>query len=397
MNKRVWLLSLLIALCVFCMQAPDARAEEKSPQESVGLRELAQGAVADGNIGSRALEQLKNVPRAEESEYPPFFGDETPAAQPGTQPGGQAGAQGGNGAAELTGTWAAGDGTTTIIIMFQGNACCVSYNMNRVCGTYTAAGGKLTIQLQNGNVLSFAYKVQGNQLILDNGDTILIRQQTPQVQSPASAQQGGNWGAAAPSIDGTWSGGGITLIFQNGQYQVLRGGQAIESGSYQVSANAVQFQPAGMGPYAKQLRMDGQAIYLDNQRYDRQGGGSGGNWGGSSAPQGGNWGGAPAPQGNTWGGTPAPSGGSTMLEGCWVSTNLYSAVTFCFSGNQYRCTMANNPVAETATFVLQGNQMQYTILTGAKPGQQGTVGVYVNGNILSMVFPQGGVALFRRQ
>ena len=152
-----------------------------------------------------------------------------------------------------------------------------------------------------------------------------------------------------------------------------------------------------MGPYAKQLRMDGQAIYLDNQRYDRQGGGSGGNWGGSSAPQGGNWGGSSAPQGNTWGGTPAPSGARTMLEGCWVSTNLSSEATFCFSGNQYRCTMANIPVVETGTFVLQGNQLVCTIATGTSPGRQSSCMVYINGNILSMVFPQGGVALFRRQ
>ena len=55
MNKRVWLFSLLIALCVFCMQTTDAKAEDKAPQESVGLAELAQGAVADGNLGSRAL------------------------------------------------------------------------------------------------------------------------------------------------------------------------------------------------------------------------------------------------------------------------------------------------------------------------------------------------------
>ena len=390
MNKRAWLFSILIALFVFCIQTPDAGAKDKASQGSVGLEELAQGTVADGNVGSRVMGQFQASPRAGESTYPPFFGDESSQAQPGPQ----AGPQAGNGAAELQGMWAASDGKTTVIMMFQGNACCVSYNTNRACGTYTAAGGKLTIQLPNNNVLSFTYRVQGNQLILDN-DTILIRQQTPPVQSPAPAPQGGNWGTAAPSIDGTWSGGGITLIFQNGQYQVLRGGQLIESGTYQVTASAVQFQPAGMGPYAKQLRMDAQAIYLDNQRYDRQGGGGGGNWGGSSAPQGGNWGGAP--QGNTWGGTPAPSGGRTMLEGCWVSTNLTVSTTFCFSGNQYRCTMANNSMSETATFVLEGNQMRYTILTGAKPGSQGTVGVYVNGNILSMVFPQGGVALFRRQ
>ncbi len=296
--------------------------------------------------------------------------------------------------------WAASDGKTTVIMMFQGNACCVSYNTERACGTYTAAGGKLTIQLQNGKVVSCAYKVQGNQLILDNGDTILIRQQTPPVQSPAPSPQGGNWGTAAPSagpsIDGTWSGGGVTLMFQGGQYQVLHGGQVIESGTYQVSGNAVQFQPSGMGPYVKQLRVDAQAIYLDNQRYDRQGGGSGGNWGGSSAPQGGNWGGSSAPQGNTWG-TPAPSGGRTILEGCWVSTNLPVMITFCFSGNQYRCTMANNPVAETGTFVLQGDQLHYTILTGATPGQQGTNRVSVNNNMLSITYPQGGTAVFRRQ
>ena len=408
MNRRVWLFSILIALFAFCIQTPNAGAEDKAAKNSVGIAEMAKDSTLDGNLGSRVTKQFQALPRAGESDYPPFFGDDAPAAQPGTQPnaqggtqpGAQPGAQGGAGAAELTGTWAASNGQTTVIMMFQGNLCCVSYNANRACGTYTAAGGKLTITLQNNSVLSCEYRVQGNQLILDNGDTVLIKQQTPPAQAPAAPQQGGNWGAAAPaagpSIDGTWSGGGITLMFQNGQYQVLRGGQMIESGTYQVSASAVQFQPAGMGPYVKQLRMDAQAIYLDNQRYDRQGGSSGGNWGGSSAPQGGNWGGSSAPQGNTWG-SPAPSGGRTMLEGCWVSTNLPVITTFCFTGNQYRCTMANNPVEERGTFVLQGNQLHYTIVSGTAPGQKGTNQVYVNGNILSLVFPQGGIALFRKQ
>ena len=40
MNKRVWLFSLLITLFVFCIQTSDARAEDKAPQESVGLSEL---------------------------------------------------------------------------------------------------------------------------------------------------------------------------------------------------------------------------------------------------------------------------------------------------------------------------------------------------------------------
>ncbi|HIU17738.1 MAG TPA: hypothetical protein IAB01_04705 [Candidatus Avidesulfovibrio excrementigallinarum] len=403
MNKRVWLFSILIALFVFCIQTLGAGAEDKAPQNSVGLTELAQGGTADGNLGSRVTGQFKGLTRAGESDYPPFFGDDTssaqpgiqPGTQPGTQPGIQPGTQAGNGAAELTGTWAASDGQTSVIMMFQGSVCCVGYNTTRACGTFTAAGGKLTIHLQNGNVINFEYKVQGNQLILDN-DTILIRQQVPAVPSPASPQQGSNWGQAVPSIDGTWSGGGITLMFQGGQYQVLRGGQVIESGTYQVSASAVQFQPAGMGPYVKQLRMDAQAIYLDNQRYDRQGGGSGGNWGGSSAPQGGNWGGSSAPQGNTWG-TPAPSGASTILEGCWVSTNLPAVITFCFSGNQYRCTMANNPMVETGTFFLQGDQLHYTMATGATPGQRGTNRFSVNNNMLSITYPQGGTAVFRKQ
>ena len=403
MNKRVWFFSLLIALFAFCVQVSDAGAGDKEPQQSVGLADMAQKSTANGNLGARMVDQFKAMPRAGESEYPPFFGADSqaqPGTQPGAQPGGQPGTQpAGSGSAELTGTWAASDGTTTVIMMFQGNVCCVSYNTERLCGTYTASGGKLTVQFQNGKTFSVTYKVQGNQLILDNGDTILIRQQMPAAQSPAPAQQGGNWGGApaassGQSIDGTWTGGGITLMFQAGQYQVLRGGQVIESGSYQVAGSTVQFHPAGMGPYVKQLRMDAQAIYLDNQRYDRQGGGSGGNWGGAPAQQGGNWGGAPAPQGNTWG-SAAPSGGSTMLEGCWVSTNLPVITTFCFTGNQYRCTMGN--LVETGTFVLQGDQLHYTIVSGSAPGQRGTNRVYVNGNMLSMAFPQGGVAMFRKQ
>ena len=42
MNKRVWLFSLLIGLCAFCLQVPDTRAEDKAPQESMGLSDLLQ-------------------------------------------------------------------------------------------------------------------------------------------------------------------------------------------------------------------------------------------------------------------------------------------------------------------------------------------------------------------
>ena len=86
-----------------------------------------------------------------------------------------------------------------------------------------------------------------------------------------------------------------------------------------------------------------------------------------------------------------------MLEGCWVSTNLPVTLTFCFSGNQYRCTMTNNPMVETGTFVLQGDQLHYTVITGNAPGERGTNRVYVNGNMLSMTYPQGGTAVFRKQ
>ena len=86
-----------------------------------------------------------------------------------------------------------------------------------------------------------------------------------------------------------------------------------------------------------------------------------------------------------------------MLEGCWVSTNLPVTLTFCFSGNQYRCTMPNNPMVETGTFVLQGDQLHYTVITGNVPGERGTNRVQVNGNMLSMTYPQGGTAIFRKQ
>ncbi len=380
MNKRVWLFSILIALFVFCIQTPDAGAEGKTPQESVGLAELAQGTTADGNLGSRFMEQFKGLPRAGESNSPSSVGDEASTAQPGTQ----GGAQSGNGATELNGIWAASDGNTFIIMMFQGNYCCIIYNIDHSCGTYTAAEDKLTIQLQNDRVLNFTYKVQGKKLILDN-DTVLIRQHTPSMLFPTSPQQGGHWNTAGSSIDGIWSNGEATLIFQGGQYQILRNGQIVESGTYQVSASTVQFQPLGVGSYVKQLRIDAQAIYLDNQRYDRQGGSSGAGWGGASAPQ-----------GNT-GGSSAPAEGSTILEGCWVSTNLPFVRTFCFSGNQYRCTMANNAIVETGSFVLQGDQLHYTVATGNVLGQRGTNRVYINNDMLTMVFPKGGVVIFKKQ
>ena len=315
MNKRVWLFSLLIVLCAFCLQMPDTRAEDKASQGTVGLSELLQDSSVGGTLGSRITGELKALPRAGESEYPPFFDEGTSAPQPGTQPAPQPGAQNANAAAELNGIWAASNGQITVIMMFQGNVCCVSYNTERACGTYTAAGGQLTIHLQNGKVVSCTYKVQGNQLILNNGDTVLLKQQMPSapmpVPSPSPAPQGGGWG-------------------------------------------------------------------------------------GSSAPQGGGWGGSPTPQGGGWG-TPAPSGGATPLEGCWVSTNMPIIMTFCFQGNQYRATVSNSPMVETGTFILQGDQLHYTVITGNMPGQRGINRIAINGNMLTMIFPNGGNIVFRKQ
>lgn len=216
----------------------------------------------------------------------------------------------------------------------------------------------------------------------------------PEAQNPAPAQQGGNWGSqpAAPSIDGTWSDGAIILVFQAGQYQVARGGQVIESGAYRVVPNAVQFLPAGMGPYSKQFRMDAQAIYLDNQRYARQGGG-GGNWG-NSAPQGGSWGNSPSAQDNTWWGSAAPSRAPTRLEGCWISTNLPARMRICFQGNRYRATLDNPPVEETGTFAVEGNKMHINVLTGSDAGKQATNRFALGFNTLTMTYSNGLLVTF---
>lgn len=353
MNKRIWLFSILTAVFFFCTQAPCIHAqEEKSPQQSLGMEKPDTGIAAGGTMGSFNMQMFKNMPKAGESDYPPFFGDDIsqqpgaqPGTQPSTQPGGQQGeqqggqnwsqqggqpggqnwsqpgAQGGNGAAELDGAWAASDGKDSIIILFKGNACCIAINSNQICGTYTAANGNLSIQLQNGSTNNFTYRVQGNQLILNNGATVLIRQQMP-------AQQGGGWGNS----------------------------------------------PAPQG-------------------------GSGGGWGGSPAPQGGNWGGNPAPQGGSggnWGGAPAPQG-PTMLEGCWASINMPFPAMFCFQGNRYMFRANSNPPSEeTGTFVLQGNQLHYTIMTGSSAGRRGTNTVYVQNNVLTMQFPNGSVAYYRK-
>lgn len=185
----------------------------------------------------------------------------------------------------LTGAWTAGNSDAAMI--FKANMCCVIYNGDSACGTYTIADGELSIQLYNGRTINFACKIQGNGLILDNGKTVFSKQQAFEDSSESSP------------IEGTWLGGAITLMFQAGQYKVMRGGQVIEAGVFQIMPNAVLFLPRGMGAFVKKFSMEAQAIYLDKQRYERQEGGLGEDWGRLPMLQGDGLGNAPAAQGFT--------------------------------------------------------------------------------------------------
>lgn len=186
---------------------------------------------------------------------------------------------------ELTGAWTAGNSDAAMI--FKGNICCVLYDDDSACGTYTIADGELSIQLYNGRTINFACKIQGNELILDNGKTVLIKQQAFEDSAESSP------------IEGTWLGGAITLIFHSGQYKVMRGMQVVEAGTFQAMPAAVLFLPKGMGAFVKKFSMDAQTIYLDKQRYERQEGGLGEDGGSLPMPQDDGLGNAPAAQGFT--------------------------------------------------------------------------------------------------
>ena len=252
---------------------------------------------------------------------------------------------------QLQGSWMASNGDVTVGIIFMNNMMGLNYNGATKYGTFTIEGSKLTMHVQDGQVQTWNFSLQGNQLNLDG--MILTRVNLPGGNGMpdnngwgGGNNNGGAWGNGGNNNGGAWGNGGNN----NG------------------------------GAWGN-------------------GGNNGGAWG-----NGGNNGGAP--KGGTWDGDPnnpatvppANGGAATPVDGRWVLNTPQGLLVYLLQNNNYIVTL-NNQQIETGRYEFNpaSHDFRYQILSGQNQGMTGTHKVYVQGNQLMFVAPNGNQMVFTRQ
>ena len=242
---------------------------------------------------------------------------------------------------QLQGSWMASNGDVTVGIIFMNNMMGLNYNGATKYGTFTIEGSKLTMHVQDGQVQTWNFSLQGNQLNLDG--MILTR-----VNLPGGNNNGGAWGNGGNNNGGAWGNGGNS----NG------------------------------GAWGN-------------------GGNNGGAWGNGENNGG-------APKGGTWSGdsnnpvtVPAPpvnGGAATPVDGRWVLNTPQGLLVYLLQNNNYIVTL-NNQQIETGRYEFNpaSHDFRYQILSGQNQGMTGTHKVYVQGNQLMFVAPNGNQMVFTRQ
>ena len=231
---------------------------------------------------------------------------------------------------QLQGSWMASNGDVTVGIIFMNNMMGLNYNGATKYGTFTIEGSKLTMHVQDGQVQTWNFSLQGNQLNLDG--MILTR-----VNLPGGNNNGGAWGNGGNNNGGAWGNGGNS---------------------------------------------------------------NGGAWGNGGNNNGG------APKGGTWDGDPnnpatvppANGGAATPVDGRWVLNTPQGLLVYLLQNNNYIVTL-NNQQIETGRYEFNpaSHDFRYQILSGQNQGMTGTHKVYVQGNQLMFVAPNGNQMVFTRQ
>lgn len=211
------------------------------------------------------------------------------------------------------------------------------------------------------------------------------------------------------ALQGAWAGSNgqdtLILMFMGNSCALGLNGQQM-AGVWNLNGNrlTMQFQNGKSLSYSAALQ--GDALILDgNLRLTRQAmpGMPPGGWPG--APQGGIWGGQQgAPQGGTWGGGQTPQGApqqnfssASPLEGVWSTQIPQGRRSFRFTGNRY-AQLLNGQVVEEGVFqLLPDGRFQYQVTGGQYAGQSGEDRITLNGNSLTVAWPDGTVITFTRE
>ena len=275
---------------------------------------------------------------------------------------------------QLQGSWMASNGDVTVGIIFMNNMMGLNYNGATKYGTFTIEGSKLTMHVQDGQVQTWNFSLQGNQLNLDG--MILTR-----VNLPGGNNNGGAWGNGGNNNGGAWGNGGNS----NG-------------GAWGNGGNN------NGGAWGNGGNNNGGA-------WGNGGNNNGGAWGNGGNSNGGAWGNGGnnnggAPKGGTWDGDPnnpatvppANGGAATPVDGRWVLNTPQGLLVYLLQNNNYIVTL-NNQQIETGRYEFNpaSHDFRYQILSGQNQGMTGTHKVYVQGNQLMFVAPNGNQMVFTRQ
>jgi len=284
---------------------------------------------------------------------------------------------------QLQGSWMASNGDVTVGIIFMNNMMGLNYNGATKYGTFTIEDSKLTMHVQDGQVQTWNFSLQGNQLNLDG--MILTR-----VNLPGGNNNGGAWGNGGNNNGGAWGNGG------NNNGGAWGNGGNNNGGAWGNGGNS---NGGAWGNGGNNGGAWGNGGNNNGGAWGNGGNNNGGAWG-----NGGNNGGAP--KGGTWDGDPnnpatvppANGGAATPVDGRWVLNTPQGLLVYLLQNNNYIVTL-NNQQIETGRYEFNpaSHDFRYQILSGQNQGMTGTHKVYVQGNQLMFVAPNGNQMVFTRQ
>ncbi len=211
------------------------------------------------------------------------------------------------------------------------------------------------------------------------------------------------------ALQGAWTGSNgqdnLILMFMGNTCALGLNGQQM-AGVWNLASNRLNMQFQNGKRLSYTVAMQDNVLILDgNMRLTRQAlpgmpnvSQGAPNYGGQ--PQRGTWGGQPnagAPQGGSWGGQPQQNlGVQSPLEGTWTTQIPQGTRSFRFTGNRY-AQLLNGQVVEEGVFTYSPDgRFQYQVTTGQYQGQQGEDRITINGNSITVAWPDGTVVTFVR-
>jgi len=156
---------------------------------------------------------------------------------------------------QLQGTWLARDGNTYIILVFTRSGFIMRTNSFAASGTWQLRDNTFTL-FANGKFESHTFAVEGRNLIIDNGNTVLVKQDTfhNDFFNGGSGMQGTAVQPASVNPEGKWdleldNGVVYSFIFDTGSYRSYVNNLQVGGGTYHMDGSMLRFKE-NFGQYA---------------------------------------------------------------------------------------------------------------------------------------------------